>query len=209
MTYFKFILHLAVAVCFSTASATPGDDWFKAIDVDGDRLVAELITAGADPNQRDVKGQNGLFVALRGDSPKVAALLAAHQKVDVDAANAQGETPLMMAALRGRESLARVLIERGARINRDGWTPLHYAASGPGTAVVKLLLDRGAVPDARSPNGTTPLMMAARYGSPDAAELLLTRGADPTLVNQRGLRAADFAREAGRDALVQRLTSRR
>jgi hypothetical protein len=34
---------------------------------------------------------------------------------------------------------------------------------------------------------------------------LLRRGADPKLANQRGLRAADFARLAERDSLAARL----
>jgi ankyrin repeat protein len=210
MKHLKRLLQLFAAATFVVAAhATPAEEWFKAVEIDADRLVVQLIEAGADPNQRDAEGRTGLFMALRGGSPKVAALLAAHSKVEVDTVNAHGETPLMMAALKGQSDLARLLIERGARVNRDGWTPLHYAASGPGTAMVTLLLDRGAAIDARAPNGTTPLMMAARYGSPDAAELLLRRGADPRPVNQLGLSAADFAKATGRDELARRLAAPR
>jgi ankyrin repeat protein len=48
-------------------------------------------------------------------------------------------------------------------------------------------------------------MMAARYGSEDAVQLLLKRGADARLRNDLGLSAADFARQAGREALTESL----
>ena len=134
----------------------------------------------------------------------VKALLAS-PRIDVDLANEQGETPLMMAALRGNLEMAKTLIERGAKIDKAGWTPLHYAASGPSPAMVAFLLDRGAAIEALSPNNTTPLMMAARYGAIDSADLLRQRGADLARRNQRELNAADFAKGAGRDDLAARL----
>jgi hypothetical protein len=68
-----------------------------------------------------------------------------------------------------------------------------------------LLLDRGAPIDAKSPNGSTPLMMAARYGAEASVDLLLARGADAKRRNDLNLDAADFARQGGRDFLVERL----
>ncbi len=56
---------------------------------------------GFDPNTPDEKGQVGLYLALREGSLKVAEVLLQHPQLKVDAANAAGETPLMMAALRG------------------------------------------------------------------------------------------------------------
>ena len=125
--------------------------------------------------------------------------------LDVNAVNASGETPLMMAALRGDLDWARRLIERGAKVHQDGWSPLHYAATGPEPKIVVLLLDRGAPIDARSPNRSTPLMMAARYGAEANVDLLLARGADKRLRNDRDLDASEFAKLAGRDFLVSRL----
>lgn len=206
--YFRYCLYLVLATGVFSAKADPAADLFKAVEIDAPHLVTRALTAGADPNARDGKGQVALFVALRGESLQAAEALLAHPGVGVDLANASGETPLMMAALRGQVPWMRRLIERGAAVNKDGWTPLHYAASGPSVPAVELLIGEGAALDARSPNGTTPLMMAARYGAIDAADLLLAKGADPSLRNERDLTAADFAAAAGRETLAQRLRPR-
>jgi ankyrin repeat protein len=203
--HIKFALYAIVLLNILPALAGPSEDYFHALRVNDARTLGRLLERGLDPNALDEKGQPGLVAALRDDSPEVAAVLLAHPKIQVDAANAAGETPLMMAALRGELGWAQRLLEHGAQVNRQGWTPLHYAASGSEPKVVALLLERGAEIDARSPNRTTPLMMAAGYGAIDAADLLLARGADPALRNDAGLDAADFARRAGRDALALRL----
>lgn len=207
--YFRFAAYLIVVSVFSSANAGPREDYFKALEIDAANVVSSLLLQGFDPNERDAQGQVGLYLALRSESWSVVDALLKHPGLNVDAANAAGETPLMMAALRGHLELTRRLLERGAQLNRSGWTPLHYAASSTEPGVVGLLLDRGAAIDARSPNGTTPLMMAARYGAIDGAELLRLRGADASLRNDRGLTAADFAAAAGRDALAQRLQAGR
>lgn len=183
------------------------EDFLKAVAVDDAVTVQRLLQRGMDPNTRDEKGQVALYLALRGDSFKVADVLLAHPQLEVDAANAAGETPLMMAALRGRVDWESRLLERGARVHQPGWSPVLYAAGSPDPQALALLLDRGAPVDARSPNGTTPLMMAARYGSEAAVDLLLSRGADPRAANERRLTAADFARQGGRDRLAERLQS--
>ena len=201
----KFVLLVLVLLAGAVAAADLRDDYFAAVDNDNADVVATLLGNGFDPNTPDKDGQVGLFLALRAESPRVVDALLRSPKTDVNSANAAGETPLMMAALRGNLVQARALVARGAHIDRDGWTPLHYAATGPSTELVAYLLDKGATIDARSPNGTTPLMMAARYGNPASAQLLLERGADKRLRNQRGLDAADFAKEVKRDDLAARL----
>lgn len=187
------------------ANAAERDDFFKAIALDRSSLLRPLLEAGLDPNTSDERGNTGLLLSVREGSFEVAEVLLAARGIDVDRANAVGETPLMMAALRGHAAWVEKLLERGAVLNRPGWTPLHYAASGPQPKVLAMLLERGAQVDAKSANGTTPLMMAAGYGAIDGAEMLLKRGADARTRNERGLNAADFARRAGRDALAERL----
>ncbi len=195
----------ALAVVAACAHADPKEDVFIAVKRDNGGAIAEAVRRGADPNARDAQGQLPLTLALRDESLKAAEALLAAPGVQVDAVNSAGETPLMLAALRGRLDWMRRLIERGAAVDRPGWTPLHYAATGPEPKAVALLLDRGAKIDAAAPNGSTPLMMAARYGTEDSVNLLLERGADAKRRNERGHSAADFARAEGRESLARRL----
>jgi uncharacterized protein len=53
--------------------------------------------------------------------------------------------------------------------------------------------------------GFTPLMEAAYNGQRDMVELLLAHGADPALRDDKGLTAADYARQNGHQALAERL----
>lgn len=200
------ILALALAAGLSPARADSLNDdliWAARRD-DGHRLM-NLLLRGADPNARDERGQSALLIALKEESEKALKSLMAHPGLDVNLANPAGETPLMLAALRGRLDWAQALLKRGAAVNRPGWTPLHYACSGPDEGLVDWLLLQGAEIDARSPNGSTPLMLAAGYGGISSAERLLKAGADARLRNEQGQTAADFAERAGRDRLARQL----
>jgi ankyrin repeat protein len=204
--YFAKAAYVVVlAAVSSVAIADSLVDFFRSLNVDDARSVSRLLQQGIDPNSVDERGQSALFVALRAESAQSVAVLLAAPQLRVDAANALGETPLMMAALRGNVEVARQLLARGAAVNREGWTPLHYAASSSNTAMVGLLLDAGAAIDAPSPNRSTPLMLAARYGAESSVDLLLRRGANPKLRNDLDLDASDFARQGDRDALSRRL----
>ncbi len=204
--YFRFVAYLLVATSIHVHAAAPEVEFFRAVNVDDERTVRQLLSSGLDPNLTNAQGQTGLLLAMKDGSPKVAEVLLAHPSVQVDAASAADETPLMLAALRGRLDWVQRLAVRGAALNRPGWSPLHYACSGAeGLEVARFLLDRHAEIDARSPNGTTPLMMAAGYGSYDLADLLIKRGANASLRNSRNLNAADFARQGGREPLAEQL----
>ena len=200
--YFRFIVYLIVITACGSTRADSYVDFFRAVNVDNDRTVSELLARGFDPNTKSESGQVALFLAMRDDAPKVAAALLASPALNVDAANATGETPLMMAALKGRLDWAKKLIERGAKVHKPGWAPVHYAATGPNTELLAMLLDRGADINALAPNRNTPLMMAARYGPENNVKLLVQRGADKKLINERNLSAADMAKTGERAWLV-------
>jgi ankyrin repeat protein len=64
--------------------------------------------------------------------------------------------------------------------NAQGWTPLHIAAAGGDVTVLALLLEHGADVQAVSNIGTTPLYNAMVFGQKTAVvELLLAHGARP------------------------------
>ena len=203
--YFRTVFYLILIIGLSCAKAGAYEDFFIAVNRDDDWGVAKLLERGFDPNSRDPKGQTGLILALRDDSPRVAETLWRSPQLDVNAENASGENALMMAALRGQVAWMERLLGRGAQAHKEGWSPIHYAATGQEAKAVALLLGRGAPVEALSPAKDTPLMMAARYGAEGSVDLLLARGASASAKNERNLDATDLARAGGRDFLLERL----
>ena len=202
-------LALGAACLAGLAQADAVVDFERALIQDNPRAMVDLIFHGADPNTKDSRGRPGLVAALHRDSLRVFEVLLQSPGIRLDETSAQGESALMMAAIKGHLALVNKLLERGAAVNKDGWTALHYAASAAlpdSLAIVQLLVRKGAQVDAPSPNGTTPLMMAAQYSSEDVVAQLLKYGADPRAKNQRGWSAVDFARQASRDYLVESLS---
>lgn len=199
------IVYILITIAFSSVLAGSYEDFFQAVQRDDERTVERLLAQGFDPNSRDPKGQTAMHLAMRDNSARVAEALWRNRSLDVNALNADDETAMMMAALRGNTAWVQRFLDRGARVHKPGWSPIHYAATGPRSETVALLLDRGAPLDPESPNRTTPLMMAARYGSEASVDLLLARGADAKRKNDLGMTAVEFARQSGRDFLIARL----
>ncbi len=203
--HFKFAIYLIVLIEFNSSYAGSYDDFFKALRMDDTATVKQLLARGFDVNTLDPQGQHGLAIAIREASPNVASLLVDASKIDLNVQTTQGESPLMLAALKGQLALAEKMVKNGADVNKTGWTPLHYAASNGHLPLIRLLIENYAYIDAESPNGTTPLMMASMYGSPEAVKLLLDEGADPLLKNQQGLTALQFAQRANRPDAIELL----
>lgn len=204
------VFNLLFSVC-GLGFAGSFEDFFKAVELDNESAVVALALRGFDLNSQNEKGDSGLHVGLREGSLKVVNFLLTQRAVRVELHNRQGESPLMIAAIRGHLDVARQLIRRGAEVNKPGWTPLHYAASRaePDSGdMVRLLLEHHAYIDAESPNRSTPLMLAAMYGHRDLVPMLLEEGADPSLRNEQGLTAVDFARRADRDDLAELIAQR-
>lgn len=191
--WFKKFIYLVVFIGYGSVNAGSYEDFFMALEADNPIVIARLLERGFDPNTPTHQGVPALMAALKVPAPNVATLLVRHPDLKVEVRNAQDESPLMLAALRGYVDLCALLIERDADVNKSGWAPLHYAATESHLAVIQLLLDQHAYIDAASPNGSTPLMMAAMYGNASAVKMLLEAGADPTIKNDLGLTAIDFA----------------
>ncbi len=200
-------LLLAAALLAGAAQAAPIDDLVAAAEFDNAREVRTQLVRGVDPNAKDQRGRTAMGMALREGSSDAFKALLDDPRVDVNAPNDKDETPLMLAAIKGRLDWAQALVRHGAKVNRLGWSPLHYACSGPDGGVAAWLIQQGADINARSPNGSTPLMMAARYGMIDTVPVLLKAGADTTLKNEQGLTALDFALRAKRDVSAKQISA--
>lgn len=203
--YMKYFVYLLAAATISCAHANPHEQLSIAINRDDAGAVSRLVRSGSDPNGVDDKGRTMLGFALLNESFNAAEALLAATNIDINKLNPNGETALMIAALRGRLDWVQRLVAKGAKINHDGWSALHYAATGPNPQVVDWLIGKGAHIEGRSPNGTTPLMMAARYGDERNVDRLLAARAEIRASNEQGLTAVDFAKAGGRDALAARL----
>ena len=205
----RFALQIIVAIGVSSASAGPTESFFQSLVRDDGEEALEWVAHGVDPNSRDERGDPGMVAALKANSPSAAAALMRAPGIDLEAANRAGETPLMMAAIKGETQLCAQLIERGARVNQPGWTALHYAAAGNSLDAVRLLLERGAEVNAVSPTGRTPLMMAAGLANERVVNALIAAGADVDYLDKSGAGAVDAARGSGREWLAAKLQALR
>jgi ankyrin repeat protein len=194
---------IALAAPLGAIAANPAD---APVLVANDRVadVRDLLAQGWNPNTV-IKGQPAIMQAVRDGAWGVFDVLAAYPRTDVNLPNSFDETPLMYLAIQGQAQRAKILIARGAQVNRLGWTPLHYAASKGQLDVARLLLAHQAIVNAPGPDGTTPLMMAGYAGSGPMVELLLNAGADASMRNLQGLDASAWARSAKHDALAAEL----
>ena len=75
--------------------------------------VAHLLTAAADVNRRDARGQSPLVLATElNDGPMVEALLAAEQ-CDVNSLDSDMKTPLIIAVERAHTDIVALLLSVG------------------------------------------------------------------------------------------------
>jgi uncharacterized protein len=156
----------------------------------GPEVVEILIAAGADPNVRSPGKQfaeTPLHWAASSDDVDVASALI-DGGADVEAADGSIGTPLDNAIGYACWHVARLLVARGARIDKL-W---HAAALGMLTRVQELLVER-STPDAH--DVSQAFWHACSGGQRRVAELLLGRGADlnwvPEYADGTALDAAD------------------
>jgi ankyrin repeat protein len=170
---------------------------------EGNPGVLGLLERKVRVDARDSGGNTALLYATRmfvGHGQRAAgrALLAAG--ADVNAANLDGETPLIRAATQYEEECAEILLERGANVNsrtQQGRTPLIAAIDGPkdfdntnhlvySPKIARLLIARGADVNARDAAGRTPLLLAVMRGHADIIPVLLEHKADVNVVDRNG-----------------------
>jgi Ankyrin repeat. len=104
-------------------------DFFRAVNIDDVGAVRSLLAQGFDPNAVDSKGNSALYLALRYNSLKVAKVLIDDPHIHLNYLNPSDENALMIACLQGDLGIVKLMVEKGAEINKPGWTPLSYAAT--------------------------------------------------------------------------------
>jgi ankyrin repeat protein len=174
----------------------------------GPAVVAALIGAGADPNvpvERGRSAETPLHWAASSDDVEVArALIDGGADIEAPGASIAGGAPLDDAVGYGCWQVARLLVERGARVDR-----LWQAAALGMLSRVQAFLSASPPP---SPQDVTDAFWQTCHGGQRRmAEYLLARGADlngtPSWCQTTPLDAAD-SMDTGRQALVGWLRDR-
>ncbi|XP_047044499.1 ankyrin-1-like [Lolium rigidum] len=146
--------------------------------LDGGRgRLAEAVEAVKD------HGAGALHLAAEGKRAEVCEYLVEDVRVDVDALDICGRTPLVWAIIgKGvHVDIVRYLLDHGANpdnVDITGLTPLHEAAKIGHCEVVELLLSRGAFVDPFSTDHGTPLHVASKHKQDGAMKTLLAHHAD-------------------------------
>ena len=116
----------------------------------------------------------------KGNLERVRQLIQEGQ--DVNRGDRFGDTPLMLAALNGRDQVVQELIRAGADVNgKDDikQTALHWASRSGHSSVIKTLAEAGANLNVQDGVvGMTPLMEAAAHGHDQVVQELIRAGAD-------------------------------
>jgi ankyrin repeat protein len=120
--------------------------------------------------------------AHSGNLRQVNALLQAG--TDVNEADANGNTALLVAARMGQAGIVRRLLEAGADVNlanHNGLTSLHMAVLAENVEVTRMLLEKMPQLNRLDPTGFTPLSLAVQHDQPKLVHALLAAGADPSI----------------------------
>ncbi len=125
-----------------------------------------------------------------GRAGRLKTILGQSQ-VRVNEANAEGFTPLGLAAFFGHADAVKVLLDHGATADqrdksRFANTALDAAVAANRTDVVRALLAAGAKPNVRDSADYTPLHKAAANGNIETVRMLLEHGADAAAVRKGG-----------------------
>ena len=124
---------------------------------------------------------NDLHLAARDGSIERTIALLSRGSLDIDQRTPEeGYTPLMVAAMNRKSSIARILLNKGADVSvvdEDGSTALHQASNAGHVEVVTALVKAGADIEATTSSGLTPIHLAAGFGHLEVVKELVKAGA--------------------------------
>lgn len=154
--------------------------------INGHADVCQLLLAsGADPTIADLDGYSSIIYSVtNGKVDVVRTFIDQGVSFETPALTNEDLNPLSLACQFGHEDIARLLLQRGAKIlpNPAGYYPQHLAAREGHVGVLRLLVEatRGFsgidIPDKYSQ--ATPLCHASSEGHAESVNVLLQAGSD-------------------------------
>ena len=124
-------------------------------------IVKMLVEAGVDINWQDKSGETSLHIAARFGHDECAKILlkgSDEQKADLELAEKSfAWTPLHIAAVDGHLSVAQLLVDAGADVDKgdsSGWTAKEHAALRGHMPIARLLAAHSSIDESAPTNGT-------------------------------------------------------
>jgi ankyrin repeat protein len=155
-------------------------------------IVQELLEHNAPVNERNQYSITALHVC---STAEIARLLIQYG-AEIEAREAEDNTPLHYASSTGSADVVQEIINNGADINAKddaAQTPLHQACQNGHLNVVQALIRNGALLNEPDYRDDTPLHYASSNGSLEIIKLL-GPCCDWTIKNERGHTAFDCAK---------------
>jgi ankyrin repeat protein len=189
--------------------ATPDVDGRTIHQIAKERRHEAIELLARDLQQRNTRSETEarairaiIGAAQSGNIAELGALLDAHpQLIDEMGGGIKKATALHLAVLRNQHAAVRLLIERGADLNRrdfpDNAAPLHFAAIHGDLETIKLLVEAGADIDGKGDDYEVGgLGWATCFGQvrEDVAAYLLSHGAELNLWTAIALDRVDDVR---------------
>ncbi|KAI1889026.1 hypothetical protein AGOR_G00174820 [Albula goreensis] len=123
------------------------------------------------PQPDDEKRRPDVFSALKLGNSQLVKEILDEDPAQVNMANGDGASPLMMSAVSGQLEVVQLLVERSADVDKQdsvhGWTALMQATYHGNKDVVKYLLNQGADVNLRAKNGYTAFDLVMLLNDPD------------------------------------------
>lgn len=144
-----------IALAAAPAAAQQQSESYKFLQAvekeDGKTVTTMIETPGSTIiNTKAVTTGKGALHTLIGHSGSLYMQYLLQHKADPNIRDAKGNTPLMLAALAGREDLVDLLLTFKANpnlANQSGQTPLILAVNARNEAIARTLIAKGADPD--------------------------------------------------------------
>ena len=139
----------------------------SSVEIDYD-LVERFHVAADD-------GDVSLVESMLQEGVPVDCVYGGGTTLDETLDNRFDETALIRAAAFNRTDVIRLLLQKGADVNkrdRFGNTPVHWAALNNSTEAIAMLIEHGASINITNDEGDKPIDLAHRYGSEAAVRML-------------------------------------
>ena len=160
--------------------------------------VKKLLQGGANVNDSDMLGNNGLFYALSSPNSAIIRLLL-ENNINCNSRNKNGKLAFLYAVDKGDISTITMLLNAGASVNKsdsEGMSAELIAIKKRDASLLKFLESKGANLSSKDAKGNTLLHIAVKNDDIISAKFLLENGCDIYATNDAGVSVLDLMKKS-------------